>query len=567
MENYGAIQQRGFLSKRRGGIISGDSHYNPAGAITDLLELVNKGYVDAFESIPANVLFVAKNGDDATGNGGLSKPYLTVQAAINKVIANGDNAADHGYLIQVAPGDYDETLVLESPLLVNLHIRGAGNRVTRINPTAGKSLQSEANNDNLVTFHINDMQFTKGAFDMVGASDGTAFGNDFVFESCFWTAAAPVLFQNCNSPNIAGYFEVYDLKYSNVACPSICGEAGVKPSGVTAFTIETDHTANKPSGWFGDAYGTYVFLAYTNVKAMTWSLLNGGHAFVQARMGTRLCGSVTIPADGEVLSYGAVLKDDWTIAVGGKLTLAGGSFCTGTLVNNGTLDLQQPASQVGNDSAIVGTTVKDALETLAALVAGLTAGNQHADVRAASTADIDLTTGGLLTIDGVVLVATDRVLVKNQAATEENGLYAAANGAWGRVTDMDITAEATIDQWCFVSEGTVGANTGWRISTPPATLDTDPLLWSQFTGAGAAPSGFQPTEDLTAQGADGTPTVFNTSTGYVATSLKVYLNGMRMREGAANDYVETTPATGVFTFTAGSTPLAGDSVLVDLTRV
>ena len=64
-------------------------------------------------------------------------------------------------------------------------------------------------------------------------------------------------------------------------------------------------------------------------------------------------------------------------------------------------------------------------------------GLAKAPVRAASTANIDLATGGLLTIDGVALVTGDRVLVKNQAKSEENGIYVADAGAWLRADDAN----------------------------------------------------------------------------------------------------------------------------------
>ncbi|ELN4703506.1 phage tail protein, partial [Escherichia coli] len=64
-----------------------------------------------------------------------------------------------------------------------------------------------------------------------------------------------------------------------------------------------------------------------------------------------------------------------------------------------------------------------------------------ASVRAATTANIAL--NGLPTVDGVVLAAGDRVLVKNQAAGSQNGIYVAAAGAWARSADADENAEVT----------------------------------------------------------------------------------------------------------------------------
>lgn len=100
-------------------------------------------------------------------------------------------------------------------------------------------------------------------------------------------------------------------------------------------------------------------------------------------------------------------------------------------------------------------------------------------VRVATTANIDLTTGGLLTIDGVTVAAGNRVLVKNQTTASQNGLYVAAAGAWTRTTD-----EITANTFVFVEEGTSQADTAWMVSTNDAiTVGTTAITWAQFGGA------------------------------------------------------------------------------------
>lgn len=61
-------------------------------------------------------------------------------------------------------------------------------------------------------------------------------------------------------------------------------------------------------------------------------------------------------------------------------------------------------------------------------------------VRAATTANLTALSG-LLTIDTVTLVAADRVLVKDQTLSKNNGVYTAAVGAWTRATNADSNAE------------------------------------------------------------------------------------------------------------------------------
>lgn len=121
-----------------------------------------------------------------------------------------------------------------------------------------------------------------------------------------------------------------------------------------------------------------------------------------------------------------------------------------------------------------------------ALVAGLS----WKDVaRLASTANVVVATGTLLTIDGVTTVAGDRVLLKNQTAPAENGLWIAAVGAWTRATDADIEADL-LNAAVFVSAGTVNADTAWVMTTnAPITMGSTAMTWVQFSGAGTYTAG------------------------------------------------------------------------------
>jgi hypothetical protein len=113
----------------------------------------------------------------------------------------------------------------------------------------------------------------------------------------------------------------------------------------------------------------------------------------------------------------------------------------------------------------------------------------HASVVAATAENIDLSTGGLLTIDGVALSAGDRVLVKDQTDPAENGIYVAASGAWTRAEDHDTAAEVQAGDFVFVSGGNTYASTGWVQENNVNTLGTDPITWDQFSGAGTFTAG------------------------------------------------------------------------------
>ena len=104
-------------------------------------------------------------------------------------------------------------------------------------------------------------------------------------------------------------------------------------------------------------------------------------------------------------------------------------------------------------------------------------------VRTASTANI-ATLSGLLTVDGITVVAGDRVLVKNQSTASQNGIYVASASTWSRATDMDAWTEVP-NAFVFVEEGSTQADTGWVCtSNAGGTIGTTAIDWAQFSGAG-----------------------------------------------------------------------------------
>lgn len=105
----------------------------------------------------------------------------------------------------------------------------------------------------------------------------------------------------------------------------------------------------------------------------------------------------------------------------------------------------------------------------------------------ATTANITLS--GTQTIDGVAVVAGNRVLVKNQTTTSQNGIYVASASAWTRSTDADTWAEL-VSAYTFIEQGSTQADTGWVCTVNAGgTLGSTAVTWAQFSGAGSYVAG------------------------------------------------------------------------------
>ena len=106
--------------------------------------------------------------------------------------------------------------------------------------------------------------------------------------------------------------------------------------------------------------------------------------------------------------------------------------------------------------------------------------NPKQAVKCATTANITLS--GLQTIDTYTTLAGDRVLVKNQGASSENGIYIAASGAWTRSSDMDVWSEVP-GAYTVILNGTQG-QTGWVCTAADTgTIGVTAMPWVQFSGS------------------------------------------------------------------------------------
>lgn len=141
-------------------------------------------------------------------------------------------------------------------------------------------------------------------------------------------------------------------------------------------------------------------------------------------------------------------------------------------VGDGLDLLNQPIINVASPSNPTDAVTKAYVDNVAA------GASAKPSVRAATTANITLS--GTQTVDGVAVVANDRVLVKNETTASGNGIYVCAAGAWVLAPDS-IQGELTAGAYLTVTEGTVNADTMWQLTTNnPITVGTTSQVWSLY---------------------------------------------------------------------------------------
>ena len=200
---------------------------------------------------------------------------------------------------------------------------------------------------------------------------------------------------------------------------------------------------------------------------------------------------VTVSSKGLVTATSAVGSSDITTALGFTPLNAAGGTMTGLLTLSGDpSSALHAATKQYVDNVASGLVVLQSVT--AATTTNLTAtySNGTAGVGATLTG-----TGALPAVDGVTLAVNDRVLVKNQTAQAENGIYVVTtlspNWVLTRAIDFDNSpsGEVIAGEAVFVQQGGQ-ANTEWVfITTGAITVGTTALQFSQFGGPGALVAG------------------------------------------------------------------------------
>jgi hypothetical protein len=271
---------------------------------------------------------------------------------------------------------------------------------------------------------------------------------------------------------------------------SVSGTSPISVSnGTTTPAISISAADGSNAGSMSGAHYTLVNNATNANTASTIVKRDASGNFSAGTITAALSGNVSGDVTGNVTGTVSSLSNHDT----GDLAEGTNLYYTDTRVRANRLDqMSAPTASVSlNSQKITGladpTDAQDAA-TKAYVDAARSGLDVKQSVRAATTENVTLS--GTQTIDGVSLIATNRVLVKDQSTTSENGIWVVSASTWSRATDADSDAEVTAGLFTFVEEGTDNGNSGFVLTTDnPITVGTTGLTFAQFSGAGQITAG------------------------------------------------------------------------------
>ena len=269
----------------------------------------------------------------------------------------------------------------------------------------------------------------------------------------------------------------FDLLNTTTTTVNFAGAATTLSIGAAAGTATFNGTLNIASGKTLTIGGTAVLSGSALGSGITGSSLTS--------VGTIATG--TWQGTAIAVGYGGTGTNSGSITGTGALTFtAGGTNTNVNLVPNGTGTVDVASKRITNVATPTASTDAANKGYVDSLVQGI---DVHASVRVATTGT-SISLSAPQTIDGVAVIAGNRVLVKDQSTQSQNGVYIVNASTWVRATDFDSSANVSANAFFFVEEGTLYGDTGWTLTNngTPA-IGTDALTFTQFSGAGSIDAG------------------------------------------------------------------------------
>ena len=232
----------------------------------------------------------------------------------------------------------------------------------------------------------------------------------------------------------------------------------------------------------------------------------GNTTVVISDVGANVVG--TFNANG-VATLGSIVTAQVTGAGSGNLTLTAGSADdyveirpTGTgQVHVGGFKIESLGTPTASTDAATKQYVDDLAQGLAIQAPAVVGSTATLAVMSGGTVTYDNGTAGvgatltisgdtLTAIDGVTLTVGDRIVIKDEASSPNNGIYTyTSTTVLTRATDFDTPAEMAGGDFVFIQQGTLLNDTGFVMTDPVVTVGTSDVTFVQFSGAGSFTAG------------------------------------------------------------------------------
>lgn len=300
--------------------------------------------------------------------------------------------------------------------------------------------------------------------------------------------------------------------------------------------------------------------------------------------GSQVLTNKTISGSDNTLSNiaNASLTNSSIIVNGSSISLGGSATVTATATNALTLGTGLTGTSYNGSTAVTAAVDTATIATRAYVDSVAQGLHSHATVKSATTTTLATLTGATVSYaggaitwtggnaangasfnDGTTLTANtteslaSKILVKNEG--DGGGLGASKNGTYyvyaarelRRTSDGDQASDWAGGDFCFITDGTLYNNTGWVQTEAITTLDTDSILWQQFSGAGSF------TADETTLTLSGTQ--FSIKNTYVGQTSITTLGTIATGTWNATAIGATKGGTGQTTYAAGDLLYASSS--------
>ena len=189
--------------------------------------------------------------------------------------------------------------------------------------------------------------------------------------------------------------------------------------------------------------------------------------------------------------------------------------------------------------------------------------------RVATQSNLNLTSPGA-TIDGITMASQDRVLVRNQTTTSDNGIYVWNGSSTAMTRSLDCSTFAEMEQAVTTVEEGTSAGATYRQDQVNGTLGSSAINWTTF--GTSAPAASETTSGIAEIA---TQTEVNTGTDdlRIVTPLKLATWSGRIKkyatsigDGSATSYTVTHNLASLDVAVTVFNNSTGDEVITDVTH-